>query len=129
MSSRTVTIDRRMPDGTISPLTRTFYFSAHGAVIARPEAGMNWTRSSAYVLADPNRHNTRLMEQWIGIGTASDVPALKAALDRVVGLPWVNTVAADRQRQYPVRGRQRGADGKCGCVHARVPAGAGAAHL
>lgn len=96
MRSRTVRIDRRMPDGTISPLTRTFYFSEHGAVIVRPEAGIHWTRSSAYVLVDPNQYNTRLMDQWIGLGAAGDVAGLKAALDRIVGLPWVNTIATDR---------------------------------
>lgn len=96
MSSRTVTIERRMADGSMSPLTRTFYFSAQGAVIVKPEAGVQWTRSSAYVLADPNRNNTRLLDQWIGIGSATDIGSLKAALDRTVGLPWVNTVAADR---------------------------------
>ncbi|MFL6710402.1 MAG: penicillin acylase family protein, partial [Massilia sp.] len=96
MSARTVTIERRMPDGAISPMTRTFYSSAQGAIIVKPEAGMHWSRSSAYVLADPNRYNTRLMEQWIGIATAGDVTGVKAALDKVIGLPWVNTVAADR---------------------------------
>jgi acyl-homoserine-lactone acylase len=49
-----------------------------------------------HVLADPNRNNTRLLDQWISIGRAGNVHELKSALDRVVGLPWVNTVAADR---------------------------------
>ena len=57
---------------------------------------MTWTASNAYVLADPNRHNTRMLEQWLGIGRATSVQSLKASLDQVVGLPWVNTVAADR---------------------------------
>jgi acyl-homoserine-lactone acylase len=37
-----------------------------------------------------------LLDQWIGIGRASDVHELQAALDKIVGLPWVNTIAADR---------------------------------
>jgi acyl-homoserine-lactone acylase len=48
------------------------------------------------VLADPNRANTRLLEQWIAIGSAHSTLELKAALDKHVGLPWVNTIAADR---------------------------------
>ena len=48
------------------------------------------------MLADPNRDNTRLIDQWIGIGMATSVERLKSSLDRVVGLPWVNTIAADR---------------------------------
>jgi acyl-homoserine-lactone acylase len=37
-----------------------------------------------------------MLEQWLGIGTATSVQTLKSSLDTVVGLPWVNTVAADR---------------------------------
>ena len=96
MRSRTVTVDVRQPDGATVAKTRTFWFSAHGAVMIKPEAGIAWTRGAAYVQADANRNNTRLMEQWIAIGSAGGVPQLKAALDRVAGLPWVNTVAADR---------------------------------
>ncbi len=57
---------------------------------------MTWTASAAYVLADPNRNNTRMLEQWLGIGKANNVQAIKASLDKTIGLPWVNTLAADR---------------------------------
>ena len=96
MSSKTVSVDLLQADGTLTKRSKTFWFSQQGAVIVRPEAGMNWTGSAAYVLADPNRNNTRMLEQWLGIGKATSVQSLKAALDQVVGLPWVNTVAADR---------------------------------
>ncbi|MFL6674735.1 MAG: penicillin acylase family protein [Massilia sp.] len=97
MTSRTVTVDLLMPDGSMSKRTKTFYFSKQGVVLAKPEAGITWTTSAAYVLADPNRNNTRMLEQWLGIGTATSVRALKTSLDSVVGLPWVNTIAADRE--------------------------------
>lgn len=96
MTSKTVSVDVLMPDGTVAKHSKTFYFSKQGAVIVKPEAGLAWTSTTAYVLADPNRANTRMLEQWLGIGTATSVQALKASLDTVVGLPWVNTVAADR---------------------------------
>jgi acyl-homoserine-lactone acylase len=96
MTSKTVSIDMLMPDGSIAKRSKTFYFSKQGAVMVRPEAGMIWSANAAYVLADPNRNNTRMLEQWLGIGTATSVNGLKASLDKVVGLPWVNTVAADR---------------------------------
>jgi acyl-homoserine-lactone acylase len=96
MTSKTVSVDVLMPDGTTVKHSKTFYFSKQGAVIVKPEAGLTWTGTTAYVLADPNRGNTRMLEQWLGIGTATSVQALKASLDAVVGLPWVNTVAADR---------------------------------
>jgi acyl-homoserine-lactone acylase len=97
MTSKTVTVDALLPDGLVGRRSKTFYFSHQGAVISRPAAGMTWTAGAAYVLADPNRYNTRMLEQWLGIGTAGSVRAPKDSLDKVVGLPWVNTVAADRE--------------------------------
>jgi acyl-homoserine-lactone acylase len=96
LSSRTVTVSSLQPDGRITKRSKTFYFSKHGSVLINPEAGVSWTPSSLYVLADPNRNNTRLLDQWIAIGRSASVHELKAALDSIVGLPWVNTVATDR---------------------------------
>ncbi|WP_229425390.1 penicillin acylase family protein [Massilia sp. Se16.2.3] len=96
MTSKTVSVDVLQADGSVDRRSKTFWFSQQGAVIVKPEAGMTWTASAAYVLADPNRNNTRMLEQWLGIGTATSVQGIKASLDKTVGLPWVNTVAADR---------------------------------
>lgn len=95
MQSRSVSVELRQPDGSLQSKSKVFWFSRHGAVMRKPEAGIDWTRSTAYVLADPNRNNTRLMAQWIAIGQSADVAGLKGALDRIAGLPWVNTIAAD----------------------------------
>lgn len=96
MVERPVSIEVLQPDGSLATRSRTFWFSQFGPVIVKPEAGMVWSGDTAYVLADPNRNNTRLLDQWLGIGTAHSVSELKGALDRVVGLPWINTIAADR---------------------------------
>lgn len=96
LTARTVTIDSLEPDGSLRKRSKTFYSSEQGAVLVKPEAGLAWTTSSVHVLADPNRNNTRLIDQWIAIGRSANVHQLKAALDRIVGLPWVNTIAADR---------------------------------
>jgi acyl-homoserine-lactone acylase len=96
MTSKTVSVDILLPDGSTTKRTKTFYFSKQGAVIVKPEAGLTWSGTTAYVLADPNRNNTRMLEQWLGIGTAASVQALKTSLDTIVGLPWVNTIAVDR---------------------------------
>lgn len=96
MTSKTVSIDVLNADGSTARRSKTFYFSKQGVVMVKPEAGMTWSTSAVHVLADPNRNNTRMLEQWLGIGRATSVAALKASLDKVVGLPWVNTIAADR---------------------------------
>ena len=99
MTARNVRVDSLQPDGTLRSRSKTFYFSKHGAVMVKADAGLAWSSSAVYVLGDPNRNNTRLMEQWIGIGSARNVTELKASLDRTIGLPWVNTVAVDRDGQ------------------------------
>ena len=99
MTSRNVSIGILEPDGTVRSKSKTFYFSKHGAVMVKADAGLTWSTNTVYVLADPNRNNTRLMEQWIGIGSARNVSELKASLERTIGLPWVNTVAVDRDGQ------------------------------
>ena len=96
MSAKPVTVESRMPDGSITSRNKTFYFSKQGAVLVKPEAGIAWTAGAVHVLADPNRNNTRLIDQWIGLGSAASVQEMKASLDTIVGLPWINTVAADR---------------------------------
>ncbi|SHH73599.1 penicillin acylase family protein [Massilia sp. CF038] len=96
MSAKTVTVDVLQNDGKLAQRSKTFYFSKQGAVLVYPEAGMVWNATEATVLGDPNRNNTRMLEQWIAMGQSNSVPALKAALDKHAGLPWVNTVAADR---------------------------------
>jgi acyl-homoserine-lactone acylase len=96
MRARTVKVDSVRPDGTRYSRTKTFYFSKQGVVLVKPEAGVVWTADAVTVLADPNRNNTRLIDQWIGIGSARNVHEIKSALDKTVGLPWVNTIAADR---------------------------------
>jgi acyl-homoserine-lactone acylase len=97
MTSRTVAVDVLQPDGKLVTKQRSFFFSHQGAVIVLPDAGIGWTRDSAFVLADANRFNTRLGDQWLKMGQANDVTQLQSAIHAVKGLPWVNTLAADRK--------------------------------
>jgi acyl-homoserine-lactone acylase len=96
MHRRDVAVEVRQPDGATTQRKRSFYFSEHGAVIVNPAQGIAWTRDTAIVLADPNRHNTRLLEQWLAIGRSDDVRTLRDKAIGIGGLPWVNTVASDR---------------------------------
>jgi acyl-homoserine-lactone acylase len=96
MRAKPVTVESRMPNGSVVSRKKTFYFSKQGAVLVKPDAGISWAAGAVHVLADPNRNNTRLIDQWIGIGGAASVQQLKASLDKIVGLPWTNTIAADR---------------------------------
>ncbi|MRV76808.1 hypothetical protein GJ700_34370 [Duganella sp. FT92W] len=96
MTSRTVAIDVLQADGTLKSKQKTFYATKHGAVFVNPAAGVGWTAERAFALGDANRNGTRMLEQWLTLGQAGNVDAAKASLSGVGALPWVNTIAADR---------------------------------
>ena len=96
MTRKSVTIDVREADGTVRPRSHDFFGSQFGYVVASDDM-VPWTRATAYALFDPNMDNHRMLEQWHAMGRATSVEELKSAVDRIVGLPWVNTIAADKQ--------------------------------
>lgn len=96
MTSKTINVDVRQADGSIKPVGRTLYTTRFGAVMQAPSLGFNWTAQQAFALRDANLANTRLLEQWLRIGQAQSAAGIKTALESVTGLPWVNTLAADR---------------------------------
>jgi acyl-homoserine-lactone acylase len=93
MTRRSVTISVRGADGAVSSKSHDFWTTRFGPILMGP--GLPWTHEVAYALSDSNRDNTRILQQWLEIGQSRDVGELKQALDRVDGLPWVNTIAAD----------------------------------
>lgn len=84
-----------MPDGAPS-VTRTLYSSRFGPVFVVPARGIAWTAQSAFAMRDANRGNQRGIETWVRIGEARNVGQIKAAVSQTLGIPWVNTIAADR---------------------------------
>ena len=84
-----------MPDGQ-APVTRTMYATRYGPVVYNPLAGFTWTRSQAFALRDANHNNQRGAATWLAIGMARSVGEVRAAVERTLGIPWVNTIAADR---------------------------------
>ncbi|WBS03746.1 penicillin acylase family protein [Pseudoduganella sp. SL102] len=93
ISERVVEVQSLQADGTLRTKRKIFRETPFGMEMAA--GGLPLGGNAIVVLADPNRHNTRLVDQWIAMGKARNTAALRAALGRM-GLPWVNTVAADR---------------------------------
>jgi acyl-homoserine-lactone acylase len=52
--------------------------------------------SVAYTIQDANERNLRGIEQWLEMGRARSIPELKATLEEILGIPFVNTIAADK---------------------------------
>lgn len=96
MTRKEITVQVKGTDGVVRPRTHTFYTVPEGQLVSSPGT-IAWTREHAFVLQDANLGNHRLLEQWYAIGQARSVADIESAVDRVMGLPWVNTVAADHR--------------------------------
>jgi acyl-homoserine-lactone acylase len=91
---QTVTVTVRRPDGRLAPVRQTMYRTPDGPLLELPGV-LDWTATTAYVLRDANATNLRAIDQWLAMARAGDVRELHAAQARLLGLPWVNTIAAD----------------------------------
>ncbi len=97
MTTKTVTVQVKGADGTLSPKSNTFYFSHFGPVTTSTSVPIPWTGAFAYAIRETNLDNWRLADQWRAINKATSVADIKTALQTIVGIPWVNTTAADRE--------------------------------
>ena len=96
MQPETVTAELLLGDGSVVPVPHTFWQTQFGPVLvpaAAPQA--LWSSTSAYALTDVNLENIRAFRQYREMGQARNLDEFTSSLRRHVGLPWVNTVAAD----------------------------------
>lgn len=96
MTSRRLRIDVRQADGSVQESTRIVWSTRWGPLLVVPQAGLTWTGQKAYALQDANAGNSRWVETWLGFAGAASVDDLRKAMSNA-GLPWVNTLAVDRQ--------------------------------
>ena len=78
------------------PQTRPYYSTIYGPVVVMPQAGLSWTAQRAYALRDANRNNSASAGAWLDIARSRNVGEIRAVITRTLGIPWVNTIAADR---------------------------------
>nr|ALV86871.1 Tlo25 [Streptomyces canus] len=99
MRAHRVAVRVRAADGTEDTVERTLWDTRYGPVIGSGPGGfpLPWTTRSAHVLRDANAGNLRALNSWLGLGRARDTDDARRVLTRTQGLPWVNTVAADRR--------------------------------
>ena len=93
MEPRTVTVP--MPEG-VPEVSRTLWTTRYGPVVVAPQSGVTWNAAMAFALRDANRGNWRAIDTWLRIGKAKNVGEIRAAVSETLGIPWVNTIAADR---------------------------------
>lgn len=86
------------PTGAGAPVTtvvRSVYETEHGPVVALPGFA-DWNRATAMAFGDANFDNDRLLAQWWAMNKARSLDEFKTAVNTVLGIPWVNTIAVDR---------------------------------
>ncbi len=98
MQPRALNIEVRQPDGSLQKKTTTVWLTRWGPVIVSPRAGLNWNTRTAYALQDANTGNARSLDTWLAFNRARDMADMRRAL-ATLGIPWVNTIAADRHGQ------------------------------
>src|SRR5579884_3857556 len=97
MTTRKVTVEVKQPDGTIAPQTRMLYWSRFGPIFNSLEGiPLPWTTSTAFALGDANATNSRIANTFFDFDHAGSVPQMLAILKRYEGIPWVNTIVADK---------------------------------
>jgi acyl-homoserine-lactone acylase len=86
-------------DGGVQTVTRTLYRTPQGYVFSSPSQFMPWTASSFWAMRDANAEHLRTVDTFLSMARASSVKDLLRRQDRGAGVPWVNTIAADRSGQ------------------------------
>ena len=86
----------RTESGDLERREHTFWATRYGLVVHAPDFLMPWTAARAYALADANADNFRSLDQALAVNQARDTKQLEKAQSYWQGVPWVNTLAADR---------------------------------
>ena len=86
----------KQDDGSLKTVTRTMYRTEDGYVMDSPDTLMGWTPISVFAMRDANGEHLRTIDSFLDMGKASTVDGLLDAQDRGAGIPWVNTIGADR---------------------------------
>ena len=94
------TIEVKLEDGTIEERTENIYFSHYGPImdlgaLVGLVGGWPTAAGTVFAFADANLTNTRILDQFLEMGQSTSIDELEDAL-KAVGIPWVNTIAADR---------------------------------
>ena len=96
LDHRFVQIQAKQSDGSIKTVTEDMYRTNEGYVLDAPDVFMGWTPVSFFAIRDANGEQLRTIDTFLDMGNATDVNDLLHRQDTQGGMPWVNTIAADR---------------------------------
>lgn len=94
MDRQQISVTVKGRDGQSRIVTRELYSTRFGPLVQWP-GRLDWTSQVAFSLKDANLDNTRVLAQWHAINQADSLWALQASVQKLQGIPWVNTLAVD----------------------------------
>jgi acyl-homoserine-lactone acylase len=104
MEPREVSIEVKRPDGSIETVTRTQWLTRFGPVLgAGAIFPLPWSAATsegpghAYVLADANASNMRMLNTMFAFNHASSSREILDAIRETQGVPWWSVLAADAE--------------------------------
>lgn len=99
ITSKTVTIQVKQPDGSLQNYSQPVYYSHFGPMVnlASLSPALGWSNSTAITYRDANAGNSRMLDQWIAMDRAQSREAFIQAFEDHQGIPWVNTLMVDRK--------------------------------
>ncbi|HEU5037430.1 MAG TPA: penicillin acylase family protein [Nocardioides sp.] len=95
LERRDVEVPVKTADG-VETVTRTLWRTPQGYVLNAPSLFMGWTKDSFWAFRDANAEHLRTFDTFLSMNMAKNVHDLLRRQDRGGGMPWVNTIAADR---------------------------------
>ena len=100
ITSEEYTIEVLLEDDTVEERTESIYFTHYGPVVELGSlvglvGGWPTPAGTLFSFADANLTNTRILDQFLKMGQSTSIDDLENAL-KDVGIPWVNTIGADR---------------------------------
>lgn len=87
----------RREDGSVDEVVEDIYRTDLGFVLDAPDILLGWTPASFFAIRDANAEHLRTLDAFHEMAKAGSVQELAQAQDRTAGIPWVNTLAADRK--------------------------------
>jgi acyl-homoserine-lactone acylase len=97
MQQRSVKVTVKNAAGKLTTVAHTTYWTRYGpvfnSILGIP---LPWTAATAFTIRDANADNFRVFNHFLETDRATSVAAELAILKRYEGIPWVNTIVADR---------------------------------
>src|SRR4051794_10090988 len=97
MQPRTVSVTVKNADGSLGTVTHTLWWTRYGPVFNSIHGiPLPWTAETAFAIRDANVDNFRVFNHFFDTDRATSTDAELAILKKYQGIPWVNTIVADK---------------------------------